>query len=471
MNHLTEDQLSAFADGALAERERSACEAHLAACEACRTRLAELSALDESLTRALEHDPGEAYFETFADRVAARIARGSPASTGADAPSGATAPSSTKGSPWAWLFTPRGLSLAGSVAAVIAVAGIVLMQNDSFQRMASAPPSPSRERAGTARQMQAPPAAETQGEPGAPIVGAAKKEQSAAEQDRASSTPRDADALAMRASESARAREVKRDEHGEDVPVRGEAAPGRVAPQSSTTSPLQNATPATPYAEMKRRSASPAAPAPATEQEKPSSAPFAQSNEESQAKSGAAKSEPKPSEPTRAQSEGASKNLAKSQKLAAPAPAPSAATSGASDELHVTRTLTGTQGVAPPSLTAVKDGVSPCGTVHDTRGAPISGARVTVANDPLRTTRSGADGRFCLPRLATGDTLSILRVGFQPQRIVVEPATSLAVKLEAIGTLGTDAGMKLGRGAPTALAPPSGAPSPDAYLFRAATPS
>src|SRR5437764_14616236 len=99
MTHLTDEQLSALHDGALAPAVRAACDAHLAACEACRAKLAELASLDRALGGALAHDPGEAYFATFADRVAARIAAGDAAAR----------PAATPRRPaWAWLWTPRG---------------------------------------------------------------------------------------------------------------------------------------------------------------------------------------------------------------------------------------------------------------------------------------------------------------------------------------------------------------------------
>jgi anti-sigma factor RsiW len=60
MNHLTEAQLNEYLDGELERRERSAVEAHLAACPACRAALEELLALAaavESLPDApLTHD-------------------------------------------------------------------------------------------------------------------------------------------------------------------------------------------------------------------------------------------------------------------------------------------------------------------------------------------------------------------------------------------------------------------------------
>ena len=71
MKHLTDEQLAARLDGS-----RSAdAERHLAGCAECRGRLAEFASLDEDLGRALEHDPGEAYFASFAARVGERIAQ------------------------------------------------------------------------------------------------------------------------------------------------------------------------------------------------------------------------------------------------------------------------------------------------------------------------------------------------------------------------------------------------------------
>lgn len=118
MTHLTPDQMSALLDGALEGRAREDVERHLAACERCREGLAALSAQDDLLARALEHDPGEAYFERFPGRVAERIRREAKAAPRAARPAGF----------FGWLSTPRGLMLAGSTAAVIAVAGLVFMQ-------------------------------------------------------------------------------------------------------------------------------------------------------------------------------------------------------------------------------------------------------------------------------------------------------------------------------------------------------
>src|SRR5262249_6477887 len=124
MKHLTDAQLTGLLDEALPAPERAAAEAHLADCDACRARLADASALDESLGRALAHDPGDAYFADFAERVGRRIATGSPRS----APEARKARTAARTSPWSWLSSPRGLTLAGSTAALLVTAGLAWMR-------------------------------------------------------------------------------------------------------------------------------------------------------------------------------------------------------------------------------------------------------------------------------------------------------------------------------------------------------
>jgi anti-sigma factor RsiW len=117
MNHLTDEQLAARLDGS---RSPDA-EGHLAGCEECRARLAELSSLDDALARALDHDPGEAYFASFADRVAARIAQDA-----APAPASATADVTRRGL-FGWWNSPRALAWAGGAVAVVAVAALAVV--------------------------------------------------------------------------------------------------------------------------------------------------------------------------------------------------------------------------------------------------------------------------------------------------------------------------------------------------------
>ena len=103
--HLTDEQLSAHHDGALASRERAAVEAHLTECEHCRGRLADLAALDASLAEALTYEPADAHFDALADRVAARVAAERVQPTG---PRRA----------WGGWFAPRVLAWGGALAAV-----------------------------------------------------------------------------------------------------------------------------------------------------------------------------------------------------------------------------------------------------------------------------------------------------------------------------------------------------------------
>jgi hypothetical protein len=117
MTHLTRDQLSALVDGALEGRARAAAERHLESCATCREALAELAATDVALRMALEHDPGDAYFEEFPERVAQRMrseardrVRGVPASG------------------WRAWFTPPRLAWVASAAALALAAGVVFMQ-------------------------------------------------------------------------------------------------------------------------------------------------------------------------------------------------------------------------------------------------------------------------------------------------------------------------------------------------------
>lgn len=117
--HLTSDQLSALLDGALDGRAREVAERHLAGCAACREALADLTAQDHLLQRALEHDPGEAYFESFAARVEDRVRAGGL--------SGAQQRVAGGRGLAEWFRSPRKLAWVAGLAAVIAGAGVVLM--------------------------------------------------------------------------------------------------------------------------------------------------------------------------------------------------------------------------------------------------------------------------------------------------------------------------------------------------------
>ncbi len=117
MNHLTEREMSAHQDHALSRSDRARVDAHLATCMACQLALEGLNERDRSLAALLEHDPGQAYFETFAGRVEQRIRA-----------EGSKPPPEPR--PWLeelvhWVRTPVGVSWAGAAGVVIVGAGLV----------------------------------------------------------------------------------------------------------------------------------------------------------------------------------------------------------------------------------------------------------------------------------------------------------------------------------------------------------
>jgi anti-sigma factor RsiW len=163
MNHLTEDQLSALADGALAAAARAEAERHLEECATCRDALAGLLALDRDLRGALEHDPGDAYFETFTARVGGRIRAAGLRGAQARAPEGRGLAD--------WFRSPRKLAVVGAVATVVVGAGIVMLST----REVSLPVrhgSPLEERGVQVAPMTEAPVTPPAGAPVAPPAGA-----------------------------------------------------------------------------------------------------------------------------------------------------------------------------------------------------------------------------------------------------------------------------------------------------------
>ncbi len=75
--------LSAFLDGALPDEEQVALSAHLEGCRDCAAELAQLRGLDEALAGAVDadagHEPGDAYWESFPQRVMERALSENPA--------------------------------------------------------------------------------------------------------------------------------------------------------------------------------------------------------------------------------------------------------------------------------------------------------------------------------------------------------------------------------------------------------
>ena len=480
MNHLTDEQLSALLDDALKAGERAACDAHLAGCDACRARLAEASALDTSLGRALTHDPGESYFADFAERVAKRIAAQPSLLAAAPeakrqldaAPEAPKAPKSASTAPrslWAWFTSPRGLALAGSTAALLVTAGIAWMrfhnEQDVTRALHEAAPNASGSRASKqsaesdelAPSLAPPPAASTPAPPGGTRA-------------RSDAAPRDL----------ARMQEVRTLPNGEQVPVartneQGGAPAGQEASGNALAAPATGST----IAQMKRRSVAPAA---------ESGAPAAGAPE--------VKTESAPREEAQRLSKDTEPSPAPAQKLAAPPPptAPpqakaslatdsargrSFSTWGASKSLYNSGNTNELKALTSDAR-KLQGLASTCGRVRDARGLAVAGAQVTAVHDGVRTARTDAGGEFCIDGLAAGDTLTVMHVGFDPWTAVVTPMTSLAITLDPVGTLGPNATMITGRvQAPSpsfsgalhehGITEPAFAPRPDVYEGQSST--
>lgn len=128
MTHLSPEQLQARLDDALQGRELAEADRHLESCATCREALAQLVAGDEALRDALTHDPGEAYFETFADRVEDRLR--------AEGLRGAQSRLGGEDRWFGWLRSPQKLAWVGGMAVVVAGAAIVLVTSRE-QRLAT----------------------------------------------------------------------------------------------------------------------------------------------------------------------------------------------------------------------------------------------------------------------------------------------------------------------------------------------
>jgi hypothetical protein len=413
MNHLSDEQLSGLLDDALPPGERTACDAHLAGCHACRTRLADASALDASLSKALKHDPGEAYFADFAGRVAKQIA-----DRRIDATLETHKPAMR--SIWAWLTSPRGLALAGSTAALLLVAGVAWMrfhnEQDVGRALREATPRASLERRSAPRandELRSAPVAPSSGAP-VPTASTAQPPSNAA------APPRDL----------ARMQEVRTLPNGERVPVEA-GAPERQG--NALAAPAAGSA----IAQMKRRSLAPAA-------------------EGAAGVAGAAKAESAPREEAQA-----SKDI---EAAAPPAAAPPAATFAKEPPAARQRALTkesshgqtfsawganksleGGTANEPKSDAKLMGVMATCGKVRDSRGRAVAGAEITAIHDGVRTARTDAEGAFCVDDLAAGDTLIVMHVGFDPWTVVMTPMTSLAITLEPVGTLGPNATMLTGK--------------------------
>jgi hypothetical protein len=409
MTHLTDEQLGALHDGALAEREADAARRHVGECAACRGRLDELAALERSLAGALEHDPGEAYFADFERRVAARIAT-------------EPVPAAPRRGIAAWWNSPRALAWAGGVAGLVAVSALVatLAGKHGPQELARvvAPQAGRRAPAAADRANESAPRRGAASEPAAPpsrepaVRDFAQPPPAPSARREAQATPAPADergalaqapapeaaaneapaasALARKDAASQRAIEVRTSPEGEPVPVPTHTAPAPPAP-----TPIR-----LPGGLLK-----------------PGATPLG--------------------------GEGVA-----SKSLAGAPPAPATATPEA-------RLQAAPSGLASTGGSAGRADVSAvatlCGTVTDPKGQPVAGAVVSVA-ETGRTAVADAQGGWCVAMPASGGTLSVLAVGFREYRASVPPDAAgrpWAASLTRVDALASPAPGRTG-GAPVA---------------------
>jgi hypothetical protein len=363
VDHLTDEQLSAYMDGAFKGRDAEEAGRHLAKCQPCSEALAELAAQDASLKPALSHDPGEAYFASFAGRVEQRI--------------GAAGAARARGEGFdlgRFFRSPRALAWAGGVAVVVVGAGLALMTGREVI------PPDLRDRDRSVQLERAVPGAKEQAPPAAipPPTD-----------DGVTSAPLAQDATPLTAA-PARAFEVRRNEAGEEVPVR-------------------------------RLARAPAAPA-------PSAAPVTRSDEDARVR-----------KKMLAEPLDAVKKSAPTQTLGA---------TGAREESAAREYSF----APPPPARDLEVEAQLCGDVRDPEGRPVAGAQVALATLG-RATTTDASGRFCLSAPRGEHSRSVMAVGYRESRQVVRVAGAEAdarVTLAAVPVLDQQGGALAGRAAPGA---------------------
>ncbi len=440
MNHLTVEQLSALMDDALPATERAALEAHVASCEMCRTALEELRAADVLFAETHLHDPGDAYFATFAARVAERIgAAGRPAAAAdaaheaageiePDALADALPPArpARETSPWydigSWFRTPRRLVWVGGVAAVIVAAGVVLM----IARESGVPELRDAKLLERGAQSDAPPAAPAapgaSGAPSATAPSATAPEAAAPQAARQRPLPApDADAAGgneatSRPAAPARVREMKQGPGGEPLPV----APPRGVPGFAREAPPP--------------------PAPA-----PGESIRIRRDRRAQPLAGTAEGE------------------AKQEESKPRAEAPRAGTDALAPPPAVAKSLS-PGGAAGAGRMSLEQQGGACGAVVDAKGRPVAKAQVVVGARGVTAT-SADDGRFCFDLPAGDYDLTVFAVGFTPLRRTVsfgDPEAPVRLVLRTVEVLPPPA-----QGAP---APPP-PPPPAAFAFEGLDPA
>lgn len=428
MKHLSDEQLGARLDGELPAKAAEAAERHLAECSVCRERLAALSGADASLSSALSHDPGEQYFETFAERVQVRIAAGAAKAGPREARAADGAPSGG-----GWFSRPSTLAWAGAAVTLVAV-GVFALQiatqpgagarhaNERQNILGQSAPEDTKERSNSQvapEGREADALARGGADANEPRAGAARVRMAQGSQldSRGEPTAAAPHALEMRApvqEEKSAGAKNETTTPSRMQPVRtlpnGEQAPSQSPAPLMAAPPKSFAAPPTDAAKTQKPAARSMAPAPA-------SAPPA---------------EMRKSTATRDLEANAKRVDEQLQKQKAVAAAPPPKVSGA-----VTQSSEIADGVKSPDA----DQATPfklCGKVTNAQGRTVAGATVTVV-ETGHSVSSGSDGSFCLEAPSPGATLSVLSLGYQEYRAKVSEEVSvapLAVTLRSVETLG-----------------------------------
>jgi hypothetical protein len=423
VNHLTTEQLSARLDDALRGNTREAADRHLAACAECRAALAALAAQDAQLGQALHHDPGEAYFESFAARVEDRIR--------AEGLAGAQARATRERRSWwrDWFRTSRGLAWVGGVAVVVVGAGLAIMT-------ARETPTPTlRDSALDQRIAQQAPA------PAAPTREGEREIASREEITRGTSKAEPKPAPVMGALEDRDAAKSK----AAPAPSAGADAQGKIRGGRADEVKLQFAQPPQSAGGLKKEAkqsagASLPAPAPVTLEartQKMQEKRIDAKGEEVSA--GAAPSVNDAPAGTTRPGLVPTDALNQIRKPAAAAPMENRSRALAVDSVGAMNERAQRGGATQSTLAATAAETRLCGIVRDNAGRPVAGATVIVS-DLGRTASSDGNGRFCVSAPAGDHTLAAMAVGFGviERAVRVEGESSeVALALEPVSVLGS----------------------------------
>jgi hypothetical protein len=374
---------------------RARAEAHLASCAECRATLERSIGLEHTLRDQLAKDPGDAYFRDFASRIEARIRPAGARQLPSKAPPGEGL--------WTWLNSPVGMSWAGAAAVLVVGAGVSWITMREISR-----PTLHGAAATSDQVVAAPPSTSSTAGPVAatppPAETSTPPEDQTSAQGGAAANGSLADeqpANPAPAAAPSRAMEVKQGPSGENILT------------------------------DRRQSFTPAAPPPAPAALK-GSAPV---------------------------------HVRKSATVQPMASSSSAAKDEVSRKSHSAAARAGSTGgplAATQSAPSLRLGNSPgtagqrCGAVRDAAGHPVAGAQLMLV-ETGSSAQSHSDGSFCLDLTAAARTLVVMAVGFEAQRITLDPTdpSPLTLTLRGVSVVGgTGAGTNPGTSA--FVIPPGG---------------